>query len=106
MAQMIETFLPTMIEHEGGSMMNMVTVASSIKGVQNRCVYSATKAAVLCLTKSVAADYIRDGIRCNAVCMGSVTTLSFHARMKAKGNFDMAYKNMLERQPTGKMACP
>lgn len=106
MGRMIETFLPAMIKNGGGSIINMATVASSIKGVQNRCVYSATKAAVLGLTKSVAADFIQDGIRCNAICPGSVMTPSFRARMEAKGDFDTAYKKMLERQPTGKMASP
>jgi len=106
MARMIQTFLPAMIENGGGSIINMATVASSIKGVANRCVYSASKGAVLGLTKSVAADFVRDGIRCNAVCPGSVMTPSFRGRMEAGGNFEEAYKKMLERQPTGEMADP
>jgi 2-dehydro-3-deoxy-L-fuconate 4-dehydrogenase len=106
MARMIETFLPAMINNGGGSIINMATVASSIKGVANRCVYSASKGAVLGLTKSVAADFIRDGIRCNAVCPGSVMTPSFRARMEAGGDFENAYAKMLERQPTGEMATP
>ncbi len=106
MGRMIEAFLPAMIENGGGSIINMATVASSIKGVANRCVYGATKGAVLGLTKSVAADFVRDGIRCNAVCPGSVMTPSFRARMEAGGNFEEAYQRMLDRQPTREMATP
>lgn len=106
MGRMIATFLPAMIANGGGSIINMASVASSIKGVANRCVYSASKGAVLGLTKSVAADFIQDGIRCNAICPGSVMTPSFRARMSAGGNFDDAYKKMLKRQPTGRMASP
>jgi 2-keto-3-deoxy-L-fuconate dehydrogenase len=104
--RMIKTFLPSMIENGGGSIINMATVASSIKGVVNRCVYSASKGAVLGLTKSVAADFVRDRIRCNAVCPGSVMTPSFRARMEAGGDFKAAYEKMLDRQPTREMAEP
>ncbi len=106
MGRMIETFLPAMIANGGGSIINMATVASSIKGVANRCVYSASKGAVLGLTKSVAADFIQDGIRCNAVCPGTVMTPSLRERMSVGGNFEDAYKQMLKRQPTGQMASP
>ena len=102
--RMIETFLPAMIDNGGGSIINMATVASSIKGVANRCVYGASKGAVLGLTKSVAADFVRDRIRCNAVCPGSVMTPSFRARMEAGGDYDAAYEKMLDRQPTREMA--
>jgi 2-keto-3-deoxy-L-fuconate dehydrogenase len=104
MARMAETFLPMMIDNGGGSIINMASVASSIKGVVNRCAYIATKGAVLGLTKSIAADYVKDGIRCNAVCPGSVMTPSLRARMEAGGNFEEAYERMLDRQPTREMA--
>ncbi|MEM9127660.1 MAG: SDR family oxidoreductase, partial [Pseudomonadota bacterium] len=106
MARMVETFLPAMIENGGGSIINMATVASSLKGVANRCAYSATKGAVLGLTKSIAADFVTQRIRCNAVCPGSVMTPSFRARMEAGGDFEAAYEKMLDRQPTREMATP
>jgi 2-keto-3-deoxy-L-fuconate dehydrogenase len=106
MARMIEAFLPAMIENGGGSVINMATVASAVKGVASRCAYSASKGAVLGLTKSVAADFIRDGIRCNAICPGTVMTPSLRERMEAGGDFDTAYEKMLDRQPTREMATP
>lgn len=104
MGRMIETFLPRMIENGGGSIINMSSVASSIKGVTRRCIYSASKGAVLGLTKSVAADFIRDGIRCNAICPGTVLTPSLKERMAAGGDYDAAFEAMLDRQPTREMA--
>ncbi|WP_282610032.1 SDR family oxidoreductase [Pelagibius sp. Alg239-R121] len=105
-ARMIETFLPGMIENGGGSIINMATVASSLMGVASRCVYSATKGAVLGLTKSIAKDYVQQKIRCNAVCPGTVMTPSLKARMAARGNYDKAYEEMLDRQPTREMTHP
>jgi 2-keto-3-deoxy-L-fuconate dehydrogenase len=105
-ARMIEAFLPAMIENGGGSIINMATVASSLMGVANRCVYSATKGAVLGLTKSIAKDFITRGIRCNAVCPGTVLTPSLQARMAARGDYEKAYEEMLDRQPTREMARP
>jgi len=106
MGRMIEQFLPRMIENGGGSIINMSSVASSIKGVTRRCIYSASKGAVLGLTKSVAADFIGDGIRCNAICPGTVLTPSLKARMAAGGDYDTAFEAMLNRQPTREMATP
>lgn len=105
-ARMIETFLPSMIEKGGGSIINMATVASSLTGVASRCVYSATKGAVLGLTKSIAKDYVQQRIRCNAVCPGTVLTPSLKARMAARGDYDKAYEEMLDRQPTREMTHP
>ncbi|MEL7203990.1 MAG: SDR family oxidoreductase [Pseudomonadota bacterium] len=105
-ARMIEAFLPGMIENGGGSIINMASVVSSITGAANRCIYGASKGAVLGLTKSIAAEYVREKIRCNAVCPGTVMTPSLKARLEAGGNFEEAYEAILDRQPTRKMAVP
>lgn len=105
-ARMIEAFLPGMIDNGGGSIINMASVVSAITGAANRCIYGASKGAVLGLTKSIAADYVRDKIRCNAVCPGTVMTPSLKARLEAGGNFDEAYETILNRQPTREMAVP
>lgn len=102
--RVLKAFLPGMLAAGGGSIINMASVASSVKGVPNRCVYSATKAAVIGLTKSVAADYISHGIRCNAVCPGTVDTPSLQDRMRALGDYETARKSFLARQPTGQLA--
>lgn len=104
--RMIKAFLPAMIEQGGGSIINMSSVASSIKGAVNRSVYCATKAAVIGLTKSVARDYITQGIRCNAVCPGTVLTPSLEARMHAQGDYEKAKAEFLGRSPTGRMSIP
>lgn len=103
-ARMIEAFLPGMIAHGGGSIINVASVVSSITGAANRCVYGASKGAVLGLTKSIAADYVTDKIRCNAICPGTVLTPSLKARMAAGGDYDAAFEKMLDRQPTREMA--
>ena len=105
-ARMIETFLPGMIENGGGSIINVASVVSSITGAANRCIYGASKGAVLGLTKSIAADYVRDKIRCNAVCPGTVMTPSLKGRLAAGGDYDAAYETILDRQPTREMAVP
>jgi len=104
--RMIKAFLPAMIEQGGGSIINMSSVASSIKGAVNRSVYCATKAAVIGLTKSVARDYITQGIRCNAVCPGTVLTPSLEDRMQAQGDYEKAKAEFLARSPTGRMSMP
>ena len=105
-ARVIETFLPDMIENGGGSIINMASVVSALAGAVSRCVYSATKGAVLGLTKAIAKDYIQQGIRCNAVCPGTVLTPSLKARMRARGDYEKAYQEMLSRQPTREFANP
>jgi len=105
-ARIIETFLPGMIENGGGSIINMASVVSSITAAANRAVYSATKGAVLGLTKSIARDYIGQNIRCNAVCPGTVLTPSLKQRLHARGDYEKAYKDILKRQPNGKIAYP
>ncbi|XP_063075045.1 dehydrogenase/reductase SDR family member 6 [Engraulis encrasicolus] len=100
---MIKAFLPKMLAKKSGNIINMASVASSIKGVVNRCAYSTSKAAVIGLTKSVAADYIDKGIRCNCVCPGTVDTPSLRDRIQARPDPEQALKDFLARQPTGRM---
>ena len=104
MYRMCRTFLPGMIEAGGGSIINMASVASSVIAAPNRFVYGATKAAVIGLTKAIAADFITCGVRCNAICPGTVDTPSLHDRMRAQGDYEAARKAFLARQPTGKLA--
>ncbi|KAK2507578.1 hypothetical protein MC885_001672 [Smutsia gigantea] len=101
---MIKAFLPKMLAQKSGNIINMSSVASSIAGVVNRGVYSTTKAAVIGLTKSVAADFIQQGIRCNCVCPGTVDTPSLQERIQSRPNPEEALKDMLKRQKNGRMA--
>ena len=103
MYRMIRAFLPGMIAKGGGSIINMSSVASSIKGVPNRFAYGMTKAAVIGLTKGVAADFVAQGIRCNAICPGTVQTPSLEQRLHATGDYETAYKNFVSRQPMGRL---
>ena len=103
MYRMIRAFLPGMIERGGGSIINMSSVASSIRGLPNRFAYGTTKAAVIGLTKSVAADYIRDGIRCNCICPGTVETPSLEDRIAAFDDPVQARKDFIARQPLGRI---
>jgi 2-keto-3-deoxy-L-fuconate dehydrogenase len=102
----IRAVLPKMLVAGSGSIVNMASVASSIKGVPNRFAYTASKAAVIGLTKSVAADYVTNGIRCNAICPGTVDSPSLHARLKATGDFEKAMKQFVARQPMGRIGAP
>ena len=101
---MIQAVLPGMLAAGRGSIINMASVCSSIKGLPNRCVYGTTKAAVLGLTKSVAADYVAQGIRCNAVCPGTVDTPSLADRINANADPVEARKAFIARQPMGRLA--
>ena len=103
MYRMIRAFLPGMVEGGGGSIINMSSVASSIRGLPNRFVYGTTKAAVIGLTKSVAADYIRDGIRCNCICPGTVETPSLADRIAAFDDPVQARREFIARQPMGRL---
>jgi 2-keto-3-deoxy-L-fuconate dehydrogenase len=100
--RMIRAFLPGMIQNGGGSIINMSSIASSIKGIPNRFAYGATKAAVIGLTKSVAADFVAKGIRCNAICPGTVETPSLVQRLRDTGDFDKAYQEFTARQAMGR----
>ncbi|MCM2475107.1 SDR family oxidoreductase [Rhizobium sp. CG5] len=106
MIRTIRAVLPGMIAKGEGSIVNMASVASSIKGVPNRCAYTVTKAAVVGLTKSVAADYVAQGIRCNCICPGTVESPSLQDRMKAQGNYDEARAAFIARQPMGRLGTP
>ena len=88
MVRTIRAVLPGMIERGGGAIVNMSSVAGSIKGVPNRFAYGVTKAAVIGLTKAVAADYVGQGIRCNAICPGTVESPSLEQRMRAQGDYE------------------
>jgi len=96
--------LPAMLEAGRGSIINMASMASSLKGFPNRCVYGASKAAVIGLTKSVAADYVRRGIRCNCLCPGTVDTPSLRGRIAAAPDPAQAERDFVARQPMGRLA--
>ncbi|MBU0587331.1 MAG: SDR family oxidoreductase [Gammaproteobacteria bacterium] len=100
----IQAVLPGMLAQGGGSIINMSSVCSSIKGLPNRFVYGASKAAVIGLTKSVAADYVAQGVRCNALCPGTVDTPSLQDRINAHDDPVEARKNFIARQPMGRLA--
>jgi 2-keto-3-deoxy-L-fuconate dehydrogenase len=102
----IKAILPQMLERGDGAIVNMATVASSVKGVPNRAAYSISKAAVIGLTKSIAADYTTKGIRVNAICPGTVDSPSLHERWHATGDFEAAKKAFIARQPIGRIAKP
>ena len=104
MVRTIRAVLPGMIGQGGGAIINMSSVASAVKGVPNRLAYSATKAAVLGLTKSVAADYVAQGIRCNAICPGTVQSPSLDQRLAATGDAEAARAAFVARQPMGRIA--
>jgi 2-keto-3-deoxy-L-fuconate dehydrogenase len=100
----IQATLPGMLAAGGGSIINMASIASSIKGLANRCVYGTTKAAVIGLTKAVAADYVKQGIRCNALCPGTVDTPSLAGRINAYADPVAARQAFVDRQPMGRLA--
>jgi len=103
MVNTVRAFLPSMVTEGGGAIVNIASVASSLKGIVNRCVYGTTKAAVLGLTKSVAADYVAKGVRCNAVCPGTVATPSLDDRINAFADPVEARKAFIARQPMGRL---
>jgi 2-keto-3-deoxy-L-fuconate dehydrogenase len=110
MHRTIKAFLPGMLEKGGGSIVNVASGAGSIRGVPNRYVYGATKAAVIGLTKSVAVDFIRRGIRCNAICPGTIQSPSLEDRIaelgKTVGGVEKARQMFIDRQPMGRLGTP
>lgn len=108
MVRTVRAALPGMIERGGGSIINMSSAAGSIIGAPNRFIYGTTKAAVVGMTKSVAVDYIKHGIRCNCICPGTVESPSWHDRVtelgKKLGSYDEAMKQFVSRQPMGRVA--
>lgn len=106
MYRMIRAFLPGMLDAGGGSIINMASVVSSISGVPNRFVYGTTKAAVIGLTKAVAADFVSRGVRCNAIAPGTVDTPSLADRLAATGDADRALAEFVARQPMGRLGRP
>jgi 2-keto-3-deoxy-L-fuconate dehydrogenase len=106
MARTCRAVLPGMIKRGDGAIINMASVASSVKGVPNRFVYGVTKAAVIGLTKAVAADHVGQGVRCNAICPGTVETPSLNERLAAGGDYENTRAAFIARQPLGRMGKP
>ncbi len=111
MHRVLRAFLPAMLAHGGGSIVNISSAVSSIRGVPNRYAYGATKAAIIGLTKAVAADFIRDGIRANAICPGTIQSPSLNERIAAtakKGgkSLQAVRTDFIERQPIGRLGTP
>jgi 2-keto-3-deoxy-L-fuconate dehydrogenase len=106
MIRTIRAVLPGMIERRDGAIINMASVASSVKGVPNRFAYGVTKAAVVGLTKSVAADFVSHNIRCNAICPGTVDSPSLQQRIRAQGDYDQTRAAFVARQPIGRLGTP
>lgn len=104
--RMIKAYLPGMLAKGKGNVINMASVASSVKGAPNRFVYGASKAAVIGLTKALAIDFVAKGIRCNCICPGTVETPSLYDRMRAQGDVEKAKAAFIARQPMGRMAQP
>lgn len=104
--RMTRAFLPAMLDNGGGAIINMSSAVSSIIAAPNRFVYGATKAAVIGITKSVAADYVQQGIRCNAICPATVESPSLQDRMRAMGDYDTARAAFIARQPMGRIGKP
>ncbi|AZO28181.1 SDR family oxidoreductase [Mesorhizobium sp. M1B.F.Ca.ET.045.04.1.1] len=103
MIRTIRAVLPGMLERGDGAIINMASVAGAPKGVPNRFAYGVTKAAVIGLTKSIAADYVAKGIRCNAICPGTVESPSLESRMRAQGDYEAARAAFIARQPMGRL---
>ena len=106
MVRTCRAVLPGMLAKGDGAIINMSSVASSVKGVPNRFVYGTTKAAVIGLTKALAADYVGQGIRCNAICPGTVETPSLQQRLSSQGDYEITRAAFVARQPIGRIGTP
>jgi 2-keto-3-deoxy-L-fuconate dehydrogenase len=106
MIRTIRAVLPAMLERGDGTIVNIASVAGSVKGVPNRFAYGVSKAAVVGLTKAVAADYVAKGIRCNCICPGTVESPSLDDRLRAQGDYEAARKAFIARQPIGRLGTP
>lgn len=102
----VNAVLPGMLSNGQGSIINIASVAGSIKGVPSRFAYGLTKAAIIGLTKSIAVDFVSKGIRCNAICPGTVESPSLEERLRAQGDYDKARAGFIARQPIGRLAQP
>jgi NAD(P)-dependent dehydrogenase (short-subunit alcohol dehydrogenase family) len=103
---MIKNFIPKMINQKSGVIINMASVVSSIKGVKDRFVYGTTKAAVIGLTKSIAVDFLKYNIRCNAIAPGTIHTPSWEDRVNSSKDPEKARKDFIDRQPMGRLGKP
>ena len=106
MYRTIRAYLPLMLDRGAGSIVNVASIASSVKGIPNRFAYGTTKAAVIGLTKSVASDFVAKGVRCNAICPGTVDTPSLHQRLRDTGDYEGAWASFTARQPMGRVGKP
>jgi 2-keto-3-deoxy-L-fuconate dehydrogenase len=106
MFRLTRAVLPGMLERRAGSIVNIASVVSSLKGAPRRFAYGASKAAIIGMTKSVAADFVKDGVRCNAICPGTVESPSLQERLAATGDYDAAHAAFTARQPMGRLGKP
>lgn len=106
MYRVVRAFLPAMLAQGGGSIVNMSSSVSSVKGAPNRFAYGVSKAGIIGLTKAVAIDFIRDGIRCNAICPGTVASPSLEDRIAAQGGTEAARRAFVDRQPMRRLGTP
>ena len=106
MFRLTKAVLPAMLGQKSGSIINIASIVSSEKGAPRRFAYGASKAAIIGMTKAIAADFVKNGIRCNAICPGTVQSPSLEDRLKATGDFDTALAAFKERQPMGRLGKP
>ncbi len=106
MFRLTKAVIPGMLDTGAGSIVNIASIVSSEKGAPRRFAYGASKAAIIGMTKSIAADFVKDGIRCNAICPGTVQSPSLNDRLAATGDFDKALAAFKERQPMGRLGTP